>query len=79
MDDSFVRAYHHAYHRLPDQFAAVRQELDAAPETASAARLHRKIGALHWESGDRERVTGRKQQCLAQTFLCVCYRTLLST
>jgi adenylate cyclase len=34
---------------------AVRAELAAAGDGAGAARLHRKIGLLHWEAGDRER------------------------
>jgi adenylate cyclase len=34
---------------------AVRAELAAAGDGAGAARLHRKIGALHWDAGDRER------------------------
>ena len=34
---------------------AVRAELTAADDRAGAARLHRKIGLLHWEAGDRER------------------------
>jgi adenylate cyclase len=34
---------------------AVRAELAAAGDGAGAARLHRKVGALHWEAGDRER------------------------
>jgi len=34
---------------------AVRAELAAAGDSAGAARLHRKIGALHWDAGDRER------------------------
>lgn len=33
----------------------VRQELEATGDRAGAARLHRKIGGLHWEAGDRER------------------------
>lgn len=36
-------------------YEAVGGELEAAQEGAGAARLHRKIGALHWEAGDRER------------------------
>jgi predicted ATPase len=35
-------------------YEAVRQELEAAQDRAGAARLYRKIGGLHWESGDRE-------------------------
>ena len=36
-------------------YETVRQELEAAADPVGAARLHRKIGALHWEAGDRER------------------------
>ncbi len=36
-------------------FEAMRAELEASADRASAARLHRKIGGLHWEGGDRER------------------------
>ena len=36
-------------------YQAVRAELDAAEGAAGVARLQRKIGALHWEAGDRER------------------------
>lgn len=36
-------------------YQAVRAELDAAHDAAGVARLQRKIGALHWEAGDRER------------------------
>lgn len=35
-------------------YEAVRQELEAAGDRESAARLHRKTGGLHWEAGDRE-------------------------
>ena len=35
--------------------SAVRAELAGGAERAGAARLLRKIGALHWEAGDRER------------------------
>ena len=38
-------------------YEAVRQELEAAADRAGAARLHRKIGGLHWEAGDRERAS----------------------
>ena len=38
-------------------YEAVRQELEAADDRAGAARLHRKIGGLHWEAGDRERAS----------------------
>jgi adenylate cyclase len=33
----------------------LRQAFETAAERAGAARLHRKIGGLHWEAGDRER------------------------
>ena len=36
-------------------YEAVREEIEAAADRAGAARLHRKIGGLHWEAGDRER------------------------
>jgi predicted ATPase/class 3 adenylate cyclase len=36
-------------------YQAVREQLEGAQQWASAARLYRKIGALHWEAGDRER------------------------
>ena len=36
-------------------YEALQQELDADADRAGAARLHRKIGGLHWEAGDRER------------------------
>jgi tetratricopeptide (TPR) repeat protein len=36
-------------------YDAVRQEFETAADRAGAARLHRKIGGLHWEAGDRER------------------------
>jgi adenylate cyclase len=36
-------------------YESVRQETEAAGDRAGAARLHRKIGGLHWEAGDRER------------------------
>jgi adenylate cyclase len=36
-------------------YEAVRQETDAAGDGVATARLHRKIGGLHWEGGDRER------------------------
>ena len=35
-------------------YGAVQQELEAGADRAGAARLHRKIGGLHWEAGDRE-------------------------
>jgi adenylate cyclase len=36
-------------------YEAVCAELAAAADGAGPARLHRKIGALHWDAGDRER------------------------
>jgi adenylate cyclase len=36
-------------------YESVRQELEACEDPAAGARLHRKIGGLHWEAGDRER------------------------
>jgi len=36
-------------------YEAVREEIEAAGDRAGAARLHRKIGGLHWDAGDRER------------------------
>ena len=36
-------------------YESVRQEIEMAGDRAGAARLHRKIGGLHWEAGDRER------------------------
>jgi adenylate cyclase len=38
-------------------YEAVRQEFETAADRAGAARLHRKIGGLHWEAGDRERAS----------------------
>jgi adenylate cyclase len=38
-------------------YEAVRGEFERALDRAAAARLHRKIGGLHWEGGDRERAT----------------------
>jgi adenylate cyclase len=38
-------------------YDAVRQEFETAADRAGAARLHRKIGGLHWEAGDRERAS----------------------
>ncbi len=38
-------------------YDAVRHELEAGEDQAIAARLHRKIGVLHWEAGDRERAS----------------------
>jgi adenylate cyclase len=36
-------------------YDGVCDELERAGDHAGAARLHRKIGGLHWEAGDRER------------------------
>ena len=36
-------------------YEAVRAEIESAGDRVGAARLHRKIGGLHWEAGDRER------------------------
>jgi adenylate cyclase len=36
-------------------YEAVREQIEATGDRAEAARLHRKIGGLHWEAGDRER------------------------
>jgi adenylate cyclase len=36
-------------------YESVRQELEVCEDRAAGARLHRKIGGLHWEAGDRER------------------------
>jgi adenylate cyclase len=36
-------------------YEAVRAETEAAGDRAVAARLYRKIGGLHWDTGDRER------------------------
>jgi len=36
-------------------YESVRQEIEACDDRAAGARLHRKIGGLHWEAGDRER------------------------
>jgi adenylate cyclase len=38
-------------------YDAAREALEAAADRAGAARLHRKIGGLHWEAGDRERAS----------------------
>jgi adenylate cyclase len=38
-------------------YEAVRAELEMLGDGAGAARLHRKIGGLHWEAGDRERAS----------------------
>jgi adenylate cyclase len=36
-------------------YEAVREQIEAAGDRAQTARLHRKIGGLRWEAGDRER------------------------
>jgi adenylate cyclase len=36
-------------------YESVRQELEVCEDRAAGARLHRKIGGLHWEVGDREK------------------------
>ncbi len=36
-------------------YEALREAVEADGRPAGAARLYRKIGALHWEAGDRER------------------------
>ncbi|MGH7366338.1 MAG: ATP-binding protein, partial [Candidatus Rokuibacteriota bacterium] len=36
-------------------YETVRKEIEAAGDHAGAARLHRKVGGLHWEAGDRAR------------------------
>lgn len=38
-------------------YEAVRQVVESAADRVGAARLHRKIGGLHWEAGDRERAS----------------------
>jgi adenylate cyclase len=38
-------------------YDAVREALELTADRAGAARLHRKIGGLHWEAGDRERAS----------------------
>ncbi|MCE3250766.1 MAG: family ATPase, partial [Geminicoccaceae bacterium] len=38
-------------------YGAVQQELEAAADRAGVARLHRKIGGLHWEAGERDRAS----------------------
>ncbi|MET0529483.1 MAG: adenylate/guanylate cyclase domain-containing protein, partial [Microvirga sp.] len=35
-------------------YAAVRQDFEKAADRTGVARMHRKIGGLHWEAGDRE-------------------------
>src|SRR5262249_35818584 len=36
-------------------YEGVRDETEAAGDRAGAARIHRKIGGLHWDAGDRDR------------------------
>src|SRR5262249_60139412 len=36
-------------------YESVQQEIETCDDRAAGARLHRKIGGLHWEAGDRER------------------------
>jgi adenylate cyclase len=38
-----------------EHYEAVREACEREGDRAAAARLQRKIGALHWEAGDRER------------------------
>jgi adenylate cyclase len=38
-----------------EHYEIVLRELERAEEYATAARLYRKIGCLHWDAGDRER------------------------
>ena len=38
-------------------YEAAGQGLEVTDDRAGAARLHRKIGGLHWEAGDRERAS----------------------
>jgi adenylate cyclase len=38
-----------------EHYEAVRRELEGTGDRAGAARLHRKIGGLYWDAGDRER------------------------
>jgi len=38
-----------------EHYEALRKEMATAADRAGAARVQRKIGALHWEAGDRER------------------------
>jgi adenylate cyclase len=55
--------------RRPEALAhyeAARQEYDIQLDAAGAARLHRKIGGLHWEAGDRERARACFDRGLAQ-------------
>src|SRR5262249_45608645 len=36
-------------------YESVQQEIETCDDRAAGARLHRKIGGLHWDAGDRER------------------------
>ncbi len=36
-------------------YEAAREEMEAAGDRAGAARVHRKMGGLYWDAGDRER------------------------
>jgi adenylate cyclase len=36
-------------------YETARQQLEGGPDRAAVARLYRKIGGLHWDSGDRDR------------------------
>jgi adenylate cyclase len=47
-------------------YDAVRKQLEAAADGAGAARLHRKIGGLHWEGGDRKRASACFAEGLAR-------------
>jgi adenylate cyclase len=38
-------------------YESVRAGLETAADRSGVARLHRKIGGLHWEAGDRERAS----------------------
>jgi adenylate cyclase len=44
-------------HEALAHYEAVREERESAADRGGAARLHRKIGGLHWEAGDRERAS----------------------
>ena len=39
------------------QYEALRREGETGSDRTAVARLHRKIGALHWDGGDRERAS----------------------
>jgi adenylate cyclase len=47
-------------------YEAVLQALATGADRAGAARLHRKIGGLHWEAGDRERASACFESGLAR-------------